>query len=137
LKADDGASISSGIVISVIVLGSVQLANATASPYDTRTFVPTGPPYIDSVCDMLGCYHNLQMTFTSNANETVTGIAYFVFRNPIGQTVYLDGTDLSSAASQSASATIPLTVPVAERNISIFIVSQGGVALSNPTVIRI
>ena len=126
---------SLGISVSIVLLTLVPLADAAAFPYDVRTFVATGPPSIGTVCDMFGCAHTLQMTFRNNANGTVTGIAYFVFHNTIGQTVYLDTADLSSPAPQSASATIPLN-PAAKGNISLFVVSPGGVALSNSTVIH-
>jgi len=127
--------VSLGIVISIVVLAPVPLASATVFPYDTRTLAPVGPPVTGSTCDMFGCTHNLQVTFRNNANGTVTGIAYFVFRNAVGQTVYFDRADLSSPASQSATGTIPLN-PAAKGNITMFVVSLGGVALSNSTAIH-
>ena len=135
MKADEGASIFLGISVSILVLTLVPLASAAAFPYDIRTFVPTGSPTIGDVCDMFGCSHTLQMSFKNNANETVTGTAYFVFHNSAGQTIYLDKTILSSSPLLST-ATIPLNVPVARDHISVFVVSQGGVALSNSTVIH-
>ncbi len=135
LKVVERAPICLGISISIVLLNLVPLANAAAFPYDVRTFVAAGSPSIGNVCDMFGCAHTLQMTFGNNANETVTGIVYFVFRNAIGQTFYLDKSDLSSSALLSASATIALN-PAAKGNISVFVVSQGGIALSNSTVIR-
>jgi len=135
LKAVEPVPLWLGISISIFLLTLVPLANAAAFPYDVRTFVATGSPSVGNVCDMFGCVHTLQMTFGNNANETVTGIAYFVFRNAIGQTVYLDKADLSSSASLSASATIALN-PAAKGNISVFVVSQGGIALSISTAIR-
>jgi hypothetical protein len=136
LKADDGASIFLGISVSIVVLTLVPLASAAPFPYDIRTFVPAGSPSVGDVCDMFGCGHTLQMTFLNNANDTVTGIAYFVFHNAAGQTIYLDKTSLSSSGSRSGVATIPLNVPVAKDHISVFVVSQGGVALSNSTAVR-
>jgi len=123
------------MALSIVLLSQVPLADATLLPYDIRTFVSVGSPSISSSCDMFGCTNSFQMTFRNNSNGTVEGVAYFVFHNSMGQTVYFDKTNVSSSASQSTSATHPLSVPNS-KDVSVFVVSQGGIALSNTTVVH-
>jgi hypothetical protein len=128
-----GAAIA---IVAIVLLSAIPIANSLPFPNDTRTFTAIGPPNFGTNTENNVITVHFQMTYKNNANTTSTGVAYFVFRNALGQTSYWNSARISSATLQNALADFILTASVVNETLSTFVVSESGTALSNSTVIK-
>ncbi len=84
----------------------------------------------------VGIFTAAQATFQNHFNSTVLGLALLVLHNNLGQCVYITTSTISLTPDQYGTVYLVISgVNPGQYSATIFVMSQGGVAISNSTTI--
>lgn len=109
-----------------------QAAFAATFVGGTSDWTPVGAPVVTN----LGFSEAAETTFQNNLDVSVLGIVVMVLHNDRGQTVYYSTATLNITRGLYATAyTVESGVSPGVYNATVFAISTGGIAISNPTTI--